>query len=162
MWKARRSWPSARRSTTADPRNWFAGVNFNYYDDLYLPMNPLYRTATRLQVLHQQIIAEVSKAEPNVETLAQAIASVKKIRNQEKFGRVLHPQRQRGQELVYPPQLRAGIQPRGEEHSQRSGHPHGRLRADAHEARCAVRGGGVTSTAASSRVFLPVRYDLLP
>ena len=68
------------------PRNWFAGVNFNYYDDLYLSMNPLYRTATATEYYTNQIIAEVSKPEPNVETLAQAIASVKKIRNQEKFG----------------------------------------------------------------------------
>ncbi|MCR2030186.1 TonB-dependent receptor [Alistipes timonensis] len=68
------------------PRNWFAGVNFNYYDNLYLSMNPLYRTATATEYYTNQIIAEVSKPEPDVETLAQAIASVKKIRNQEKFG----------------------------------------------------------------------------
>ena len=68
------------------PRNWFAGVNFNYYDNLYLSMNPLYRTVTATEYYTNQIIAEVSKPEPNVETLAQAIASVKKIRNQEKFG----------------------------------------------------------------------------
>ena len=68
------------------PRNWFAGVNFNYYDNLYLSMNPLYRTATATEYYTNQIVAEVSKPEPDVEVLAQAIASVKKIRNQEKFG----------------------------------------------------------------------------
>ena len=30
-------------------RNWFASVNFNYYDKLYLSMNPMYRTAKAIE-----------------------------------------------------------------------------------------------------------------
>lgn len=68
------------------PRNWFAGVNFNYYDNLYLSMNPLYRTATATEYYTNQIIAEVAKPEPDGAVLEQAIAAVKNIRRQEKFG----------------------------------------------------------------------------
>ena len=31
------------------PKNWFASINFNYYDKLYLSMNPAYRTKNAIQ-----------------------------------------------------------------------------------------------------------------
>ncbi|MDE6779143.1 MAG: hypothetical protein K2J51_06735, partial [Alistipes sp.] len=31
------------------PKNWFASVDFNYYDNLYLSMNPMYRTAAAIR-----------------------------------------------------------------------------------------------------------------
>lgn len=63
------------------PRNWFAGVNFNYYDNLYLSMNPLYRTATAVKYYANVLTSNTATNDQK----AVAIASIKKIRAQEKF-----------------------------------------------------------------------------
>lgn len=67
------------------PRNWFAGVNFNYYDNLYLSMNPLYRTSTATEYFSNLITAEISKPDPDLAVVATAVADMKAIRAQEKF-----------------------------------------------------------------------------
>lgn len=63
------------------PRNWFAGVNFNYYDNLYLSMNPMYRTATAVKYYANVLTSNTATNDQK----AVAIASIKKIRAQEKF-----------------------------------------------------------------------------
>ena len=63
------------------PRNWFAGVNFNYYDDLYLSMNPLYRTTTITKYYVNILSSDASTPEEKV----SAIGAIKKIRAQERF-----------------------------------------------------------------------------
>ena len=63
------------------PRNWFAGVNFNYYDNLYLSMNPLYRTSTAVKYYVNMLTSNTSTSDDQVE----AIRAIKKIRAQEKF-----------------------------------------------------------------------------
>jgi len=52
------------------PKNWFASVDFNYYDDLYLSMNPMYRTATAIMpylenptVEHMRAVGEMRRQE---------------------------------------------------------------------------------------------------
>ena len=63
------------------PRNWFAGVNFNYYDNLYLSMNPLYRTSTAVKYYVNVLTSNTSTSDDQV----NAIRAIKKIRAQEKF-----------------------------------------------------------------------------
>ena len=63
------------------PRNWFAGVNFNYYDNIYLSMNPMYRTATAIKYYTNVL---TSNTATNAQK-ASAISSIKTIRKQEKF-----------------------------------------------------------------------------
>ena len=41
------------------PKNWFASVNFNYYDKLYLSMNPAYRTDNAIKP-YMQVLANTS------------------------------------------------------------------------------------------------------
>ncbi len=54
------------------PKNWFASADFNYYDKLYLSMNPLYRTAAAIMPYLQN---------PTVEHLL----AIGKVRAQEEF-----------------------------------------------------------------------------
>ena len=63
------------------PRNWFAGVNFNYYDNLYLSMNPMYRTATAVKYYANVLTSGTATPEQQ----ATAISAIKTIRKQEKF-----------------------------------------------------------------------------
>lgn len=63
------------------PRNWFAGVNFNYYDNLYLSMNPLYRTSTAVKYYVNVLTSNTSTSDDQ----ENAIRAIKKIRAQEKF-----------------------------------------------------------------------------
>ena len=67
-------------------RNWFAGVNFNYYDNLYLSMNPMYRTNSASRYYTDVIASEISKSDPNTEVILSAVKSIKTLRAQEKFG----------------------------------------------------------------------------
>lgn len=63
------------------PRNWFAGVNFNYYDNIYLSMNPMYRTATAIKYYTNVL---TSNTATNAQK-ASALSSIKILRKQEKF-----------------------------------------------------------------------------
>ena len=54
------------------PRNWFASVDFNYYDNLYLSMNPMYRTAAAVKAYIENL---------NMEHVQAVFA----MRGQEKF-----------------------------------------------------------------------------
>ncbi len=63
------------------PHNWFASVNFNYYDNLYLSMNPLYRTAVA-------VMGYLNTLQDPASTLQQqeaAVQGVLDMRRQEKF-----------------------------------------------------------------------------
>ena len=64
------------------PRNWFASVNFNYYDKLYLSMNPFYRTA----VASKYYTTLLSNSNLTTEQQVAAIQAIKKIQAQECFG----------------------------------------------------------------------------
>ena len=69
------------------PRNWFAGLNFNYYDKLYLSMNPYYRTSQATQYYANIIINESQKgSDMNVEAMKAAARGIRDMRAQEKFG----------------------------------------------------------------------------
>lgn len=63
------------------PHNWFASVNFNYYDNLYLSMNPLYRTATAVQ----GYLNTLQNPGATNEQKAAAVQGIKAMRSQEKF-----------------------------------------------------------------------------
>ncbi len=63
--------------------NWFINANFNYYDRLYLSMNPMYRT----QYLAQKIMTAYDFR--NLETgrqKAEVIGKIEEIRRQEDLG----------------------------------------------------------------------------
>lgn len=68
------------------PRNWFASVNFNYYDDLYLSMNPLYRTSQATQYYTNIILDEIKKSNIDVSVIRDAAKGIEQMRAQEKFG----------------------------------------------------------------------------
>ena len=69
------------------PHNWFAGVNFNYYDNLYLSMNPYYRTSQATQYYSDIIADEIERGtDMNIETIREAAQGIKAMRRQEKFG----------------------------------------------------------------------------
>lgn len=63
------------------PRNWFASVNFNYYKDLYLSMNPFYRTPMAIKSY-----TDVLQNSRNPEEIVGAVSAIEKITAQEKFG----------------------------------------------------------------------------
>lgn len=63
------------------PANWFASVNFNYYDDLYLSMNPLYRTAGAVR----NYLNIISNAGSTTQQKAEAALSIEQMRRQERF-----------------------------------------------------------------------------
>ena len=64
------------------PKNWFASVNFNYYDKLYLSMNPAYRTENAIAPYKRIFLAENSTDEQ----IAWALTEMKKMRAQEYLG----------------------------------------------------------------------------
>ncbi|MDE6046098.1 MAG: TonB-dependent receptor, partial [Alistipes sp.] len=71
------------------PRNWFASVNFNYYDDLYLSMNPYYRTSQATQLYENIIITELRDKpsdKRDMKVVREAYQSIQEMRAQEKFG----------------------------------------------------------------------------
>ncbi len=63
------------------PRNWFASLNLNYFDHLYLSMNPFYRTSQAIGYYNEVITNSSSTAEE----LISAIKARKEIRAQEEF-----------------------------------------------------------------------------
>lgn len=67
-------------------RNWFAGVNLNYYDNLYLSMNPFYRTNTAVEYYTTFISTELNSGNPDYNAVADAIQSIDDLQAQEKFG----------------------------------------------------------------------------
>ena len=64
------------------PKNWFASINFNYYDKLYLSMNPAYRTDNAV-LPYRQILAVPTRT-PEQE--AWALEQISKMRAQEELG----------------------------------------------------------------------------
>ena len=69
------------------PHNWFASVNFNYYDNLYLSMNPLYRTKQATNYYTTIILDETQKgASMDVAKVREAAQGLEQMRAQEKFG----------------------------------------------------------------------------
>ncbi len=64
------------------PKNWFASVNFNYYDKLYLSMNPAYRTNNAVKPYTQVLAAESATDEQ----IAWAATQIGAMRAEEKLG----------------------------------------------------------------------------
>ena len=64
------------------PKNWFASINFNYYDKLYLSMNPAYRTNNAVKPYVEVLSAESAKPEQ----LAWASQQIATMRAEEKLG----------------------------------------------------------------------------
>lgn len=56
-------------------------MNFNYYDNIYLSMNPMYRTATAIKYYTNVL---TSNTATNAQK-ASALSSIKTLRKQEKF-----------------------------------------------------------------------------
>ena len=64
------------------PKNWFASINFNFYDKLYLSMNPAYRTDNAVKPFVQVLTSESS----SVEQKAWASGQIKTMRAEEELG----------------------------------------------------------------------------
>jgi uncharacterized protein YaiE (UPF0345 family) len=62
--------------------NWFASVNFNYYDKLYLSMNPAYRTNNAVK----SYINILSNENATDESKVWALQNISKMREQEYLG----------------------------------------------------------------------------
>ncbi|MBE6198251.1 MAG: hypothetical protein E7141_06230 [Rikenellaceae bacterium] len=58
------------------PKNWFASINFNYYDKLYLSMNPAYRTNNAVKPYVAVLSSENSSTQQRV-WAAQQIATMR-------------------------------------------------------------------------------------
>jgi len=61
------------------PHNWFASFDFNYYDDIYLSMNPMYRTSAATQ----GYLPDLQSGD--ADRVRDAYEAVRTIRRQEKF-----------------------------------------------------------------------------
>ena len=61
-------------------------MNLNYYDRLYLSMNPFYRTNTASEYFTNLIMTELSEPNPDYTTIGEALASIQELRKQEEFG----------------------------------------------------------------------------
>ena len=66
--------------------NWFASLDFNYYDDLYLSMNPFYRTASLREELFGEYIYNFANLTSGRQK-AYVIDILNEIRAQEELGR---------------------------------------------------------------------------
>ena len=64
------------------PKNWFASVDFNYYQDLYLSMNPAYRTTNTIKPYIDVIMSR--SATPEAKQWAKR--QYKSIREEENLG----------------------------------------------------------------------------
>ncbi len=64
------------------PRNWFASINFNYYDKLYLSMNPAYRTVNAVK----SYINVLNNTAASDEAKVWALQNIEQIRRQEDLG----------------------------------------------------------------------------
>ena len=67
------------------PHNWFASIDFNYYRDLYLSMNPAYRTNNAVQAYYN-IVNSQKIMEEHPETVVWALQNINDIRKQENLG----------------------------------------------------------------------------
>lgn len=72
------------------PHNWFASLNFNYYDNLYISMNPYYRTSQASEYYRKVIESEANKAPEAIDfgVIKAARQGIDEMRAQEKFGGV--------------------------------------------------------------------------
>ena len=64
------------------PKNWFASVDFNYYQDLYLSMNPAYRTNNAVK----NYMSVLNNSNADAIAQAWALNSIETIRAQENLG----------------------------------------------------------------------------
>ena len=64
------------------PKNWFASINFNFYDKLYLSMNPAYRTDNAVKPFIDVLTSESS----NIDQRAWASRQIKAMRAEEELG----------------------------------------------------------------------------
>ena len=64
------------------PKNWFASIDFNYYRDLYLSMNPAYRTNNAVA----PYINVLNSTKSDTQAKIWAIGEINKIRGQENLG----------------------------------------------------------------------------
>lgn len=63
------------------PKNWFASVDFNYYDGLFLSMNPMYRTRTVID----PYISRLSTGTMAPDEARTMLDGIRKLRAQEEF-----------------------------------------------------------------------------
>ena len=64
------------------PKNWFASINFNYYNKLYLSMNPAYRTDNAVAPYRKVYLADSSTEDQR----AWALQQMQQMRSQEDLG----------------------------------------------------------------------------
>ena len=64
------------------PKNWFASINFNFYDKLYLSMNPAYRTDNAVKPFVEVLTSESS----NIDQRVWASRQIKAMRAEEELG----------------------------------------------------------------------------
>ena len=64
------------------PKNWFASINFNYYDKLYLSMNPAYRTDNAVLPYRKVLF---SSSADNAQKM-WALTEMTEMRKEEKLG----------------------------------------------------------------------------
>lgn len=64
------------------PKNWFASVDFNYYQDLYLSMNPAYRTNNAVK----NYMSVLNNSNADAIAQAWALNNIETIRAQENLG----------------------------------------------------------------------------
>ena len=64
------------------PKNWFASINFNYYDKLYLSMNPAYRTDNAVKPYTNILSGKNATSQQRLWALQQ----IKELRAQEDLG----------------------------------------------------------------------------
>ena len=66
------------------PKNWFVNIDFNYYRDSYLSMNPAYRTTKAIKP-YLEIIGNIN-GQSTDEAFTWAVSEYKKLREQENLG----------------------------------------------------------------------------
>lgn len=64
------------------PKNWFASINFNYYDKLYLSMNPAYRTNNAV-LPYQKVLTSTNAS---TEQQVWAMTEILNMRAEEELG----------------------------------------------------------------------------
>ena len=68
------------------PKNWFASINFNYYDKLYLSMNPAYRTNNAVKPYRQLLLNADTSTENGMMQVAWAAQEINNMRAEEELG----------------------------------------------------------------------------
>ena len=64
------------------PKNWFASINFNYYDKLYLSMNPAYRTNNAVLPYRKVLLSNDATNEQKIWAMEEMV----KMREEENLG----------------------------------------------------------------------------